>query len=93
LGNDLDSWGLSSEQQKTILSQTGYEKVFALLPEHIEVWQLLMTIRTQMRFNNGRVVGFDYTAIQAGIQLSGLSVSPHTFSKLQLIESFILEFK
>ncbi len=56
--------------------------------DHVPAFEAFLVVSGQWRMTGtGHVLGLDYTAVRAGFDLAGVSVTPDLWAEVQLIEA------
>lgn len=96
LEGDLKAWGLSADQISSIflsVENTESEPEFALFPENQAAWNAFLTIRTQYVVSPaGGLTGLNYPAVECGLRMAGIEITPVLFAKIRVIENVLIEW-
>lgn len=93
LEENLKAWGLSAEQISPFLQAENTEPEFKLFPENLNAWNAFLIVSTQfVVLPMGGFMGLNYPAVDAGLRMAGLEVTPLLFGKIRIIESVVVEW-
>ena len=64
------------------------QEEFVIHPVNVDAWTAFLTVSTQLKFSSTYgALGFDYSGVESGLRMAGITVEQTLFEKLRLIES------
>jgi len=89
----LRAAGMSEQQISQLLPAASAPAIFELWPENETAFRLWCSLRTQWRVGPAGLIGLDYTAIPAVMELQGIAPEQRStlFAALRLCEAVALD--
>ncbi|MHB1098250.1 MAG: DUF1799 domain-containing protein [Burkholderiales bacterium] len=74
-----------------LIEAAGVNGDFEVLPENVETVRLFLDCSTQWRVSGGAILGLDYAAVEAVMNMRGTENRNEVFEGIRIMERAVLE--